>query len=47
MALRPKTNPIYEDYIILKDILGVGISGKVLICKDKKTEIKYALKVII
>ncbi len=47
MALRPKTNPIYEDYVILKDILGVGISGKVLICKDKKTETKYALKVII
>jgi len=46
MALRPKTNPIYEDYLISKDVLGVGISGKVLICTHKQTQVKYALKVI-
>jgi hypothetical protein len=47
MALRPKTNPIYEDYLISRDVLGVGISGKVLICTHKQTQVKYALKVIL
>jgi hypothetical protein len=45
MSLRPKTNPIYEDYIISKQVLGMGISGKVLSCVNKKTNQKYALKV--
>lgn len=45
MALRPKTNPIYEDYTITRDVLGLGISGKVLSCKHKQTGVKYALKV--
>lgn len=45
MALKPKTNPIYEDYIISKQVLGLGISGKVLCCVNKQTKVKYALKV--
>lgn len=45
MALRPKTNPIYDDYIISKQVLGLGISGKVISCTNKQTKIKYALKV--
>jgi hypothetical protein len=46
LALVPKTKPIYEDYIISKDVLGMGISGKVLSCTHKQTKVKYALKVI-
>jgi hypothetical protein len=45
VALAPKTKPIYEDYIISKDVLGMGISGKVLSCTHKQTKVKYALKV--
>ena len=44
VALAPKTKPIYEDYIISKDVLGMGISGKVLSCTHKQTKVKYALK---
>ena len=46
MALRPKTNPIYEDYVISKQVLGLGISGKVLCCVNKQTKVKYALKTL-
>lgn len=45
MALRPKTNPIHEDYFISREVLGLGISGKVLSCTNKQTKVKYALKV--
>lgn len=47
MSLKPKTNPIYEDYTINKTVLGLGISGKVLACVNKQTNKKYALKVSI
>lgn len=46
MVLKPKTNQIYDDYYISKEVLGLGISGKVLSCKCKKTQQKYALKTL-
>lgn len=46
MSLKPKTNPIYEDYIITKEVLGLGISGKVLSCTHKQTRQKFALKTL-
>jgi len=46
VSLRPKTNPIYDDYIITKQVLGLGISGKVISCTHKKTNVKYALKTL-
>lgn len=45
IPLKPKTHPIYDDYIITKQVLGLGISGKVISCTHKQTKIKYALKV--
>ena len=39
-----KRNSIFDDYVILKDVIGVGVSGKVLKCKSKKTDKIYALK---
>jgi hypothetical protein len=45
MVLKPKTNQIYDDYFISKQVLGLGISGKVLSCTCKRTQAKYALKV--
>jgi mitogen-activated protein kinase-activated protein kinase 2 len=39
-----KRNSIFDDYVILKDVIGVGISGKVLKCKCKQTDKIYALK---
>jgi hypothetical protein len=45
MVLAPKTNQIYDDYVISKTVLGLGISGKVLCCTSKTTKKKYALKV--
>lgn len=46
IMLKPKTNPIYDDYVITKQVLGLGISGKVLCCTHKQTGIKYALKTL-
>ena len=45
MVLSPKTNQIYDDYVISRQVLGLGISGKVLCCTSKTTQKKYALKV--
>lgn len=39
-----KTNPINDDYLILKHI-GEGANGKVLLCQNKLDKTKYALKV--
>lgn len=39
-----KTNPINDDYTILKNI-GEGANGKVLLCQSKIDKAKYALKV--
>lgn len=46
MVLRPKTNQIVDDYFISKQVLGMGISGKVLSCTSKTTQKKYALKTL-
>lgn len=46
MVLAPKTNQIYDDYIISRQVLGLGISGKVLCCTSKTNNNKYALKVM-
>ena len=40
-----KTNPISDDYKISSNVLGLGISGKVVECYDEGGE-KYALKVL-
>jgi len=40
-----KTNPIQDEYKISSNVLGLGISGKVLECYDKTGE-KFALKVL-
>lgn len=42
---KPKTNPITEDYKISKNVLGVGINGKVVECVKRKVGEKFALKV--
>ena len=46
MVLTQKTNLIYDDYIISRQVLGSGINGKVLCCTNKQNKKKYALKVI-
>lgn len=43
--LAPKKTPITEDYDITKQVLGLGINGKVVECFNKKNREKYALKV--
>lgn len=43
----PKKNAITEDYEITKQVLGLGISGKVVECFNKNTKEKFALKVIL
>ena len=48
-SLVPKTNNIEEDYEATGDILGVGINGKVFLCKYTRNKIlckKYAVKVM-
>lgn len=44
-TLSPKTIPITEEYEISKNVLGLGISGKVVECYSLKNRKKYALKV--
>lgn len=46
MVLQPKTNQIYDDYVISRTVLGLGISGKVLCCTSKTTQKRYALKTL-
>ncbi|KOB74340.1 Uncharacterized protein OBRU01_09254 [Operophtera brumata] len=41
-----KTTPITDDYDISNTVLGLGINGKVLECKEKKSGKKRALKVL-
>lgn len=41
----PKKTPITEEYDITKQVLGLGINGKVVECFSKKTGEKFALKV--
>jgi len=46
MTFNTKTNPFSEDYIITRDVLGLGISGKVIACINKKEGSKYAVKTL-
>lgn len=47
-ALKVKKYSLDQDYKVNnKDVLGLGINGKVLGCINRKTEQKCALKVII
>ena len=43
--LVPKTNSFYDDYVETNEKLGVGLNGSILVCLNKITQIKYALKV--
>jgi len=43
--LDTRKNPITEDYIVSRSVLGLGINGKVVECFKKDTGDKYALKV--
>ncbi len=45
--LKPKTNPIHEDYEIVDKKLGFGINGSVLMCIERNTRVEYALKVFL
>ncbi|RWS24997.1 MAP kinase-activated protein kinase 2-like protein [Leptotrombidium deliense] len=42
--LVPKSNSILDDYTISDVVLGLGINGKVVECRDRKYGNKYALK---
>lgn len=43
--LVPKKRQIIKDYSITDNVLGLGINGKVVECFDRKTNMKYAIKV--
>ncbi|KAI2802636.1 hypothetical protein RDWZM_010008 [Blomia tropicalis] len=45
-VLRIKTTPINADYVITDTVLGLGINGKVLECRSRVNDHKYALKVL-
>lgn len=45
-SLKPKNIAIENEYVISKNVLGLGISGKVVECFSSKTGKKYALKVL-
>jgi len=44
-GLQPKKNPITDDYELSSKVLGLGINGKVLVCRNKTDNRKCALKV--
>ena len=44
-GFKAKTVPITDEYYIGKNVLGLGISGKVVECFNIKTNEKFALKV--
>ncbi|XP_066152770.1 MAP kinase-activated protein kinase 2 [Euwallacea fornicatus] len=46
-SLSPKKTPITNDYEITKQVLGLGINGKVVECYNKKTREKFALKILV
>jgi mitogen-activated protein kinase-activated protein kinase 2 len=45
-GLKPKTNPIRDDYEISSKKLGIGINGSVLSCFNRNTREEFALKVL-
>lgn len=44
-GMKPRQHQITDDYKISKNVLGVGINGKVVECIRRKTNEKFALKV--
>lgn len=46
VGLTVHTHNITQDYKISRQVLGVGINGKVVECFNRKTHVKYALKVL-
>lgn len=46
VGLHVKTHQITQDYRISRQVLGVGINGKVVECFSRKSNDKFALKVI-
>ena len=44
-SFKPKKNVITDDYEISKEVLGLGVNGKVLSCRSKKNGGRFALKV--
>lgn len=44
---QPKTTSLVDDYDISNTVLGLGINGKVVQCTSRKTNQKYALKVLL
>lgn len=43
----PKVNPITDDYEISGNVLGLGISGKVVQCINRDTGERFALKILL
>ncbi|KAJ8930858.1 hypothetical protein NQ314_016277 [Rhamnusium bicolor] len=43
----PKRTPITDDYEITKQVLGLGINGKVVECYNRNSKEKYALKILV
>ncbi|XP_014669540.1 PREDICTED: MAP kinase-activated protein kinase 2-like [Priapulus caudatus] len=46
LATMIKKTPIQSDYKLTKDVLGMGINGKVVRCESRHTGQSYALKVL-
>ena len=44
-GLQPKKTPVTDDYELSSKVLGLGINGKVVVCKNKANGRKCALKV--
>ena len=44
-GLQPKKSPITDDYELSNKVLGLGINGKVVVCQNKASNRKCALKV--
>ena len=45
-AFAAKKTPITDDYEITNTVLGLGINGKVVQCSNRRTDHKYALKIL-
>lgn len=45
-SLKPKKTPFSDDYSTTSNVLGLGINGKVVECFSKKTNDRFALKIL-
>lgn len=46
MNIHPKKHSIHDDYFVSDEVLGKGSNRPIVLCVNKKTNIKYALKVL-